>query len=146
MLTIQEYFNQTEPKNRINIFIEGNKIGKTEGHMLIIEDYPQLETIYISDLPNLTQLTIKNCPQLESLELHLDKEIEVILRGDYPKLKNFKSISTQQHPVVVKHDCKCGGLRTFFEIILIFLNILLLGYIYWEKRRKNKNKSGKNKT
>ena len=124
MSTIQDFFNQIAQKENKQIFLEGNKLKeKLEGNSLIIEDFKQLQDIYIADLPNLTKLTIKNCEELSSLDLYLDKHIEIVLIGEFPKLNNFKTTSTLPQPIIIKNqDCKCGGSRLIFECILILLS------------------------
>jgi len=138
---LQEYFNQNYQNDSKQVYLEGNKIGEIEGNTLIIENFKELQYFYLADLPKLTKLTIKNCKELKSLELHLDKKIEIVLLGNYSKLNNIKTINTQQQPVMLKSEgCNCGGVRLFFESILIILNILLLSYIFFDKRKKETKK------
>lgn len=103
MRTIQEYFDASGQKDRQKIFLEGDKIGEVDGNTLIIEDFKELESVYISGLPNLTKLTIKDCVKLDSLILHSEKEIEVILVGDI-KLKNIKSNNINKNPTIIYQE------------------------------------------
>jgi hypothetical protein len=141
MGTIQEYFNKNEPKERINIFIEGDKIEKTEGNTLMIDDYYQLESVYISDLPNLTKITIRNCKKLESLELYLDKEIEIVL-SDGVNLKNIKTNNNQDKPIIVYRNKEKVGFcwNCIFHAISLIGIVSLAVYIVYLKNKEKTTK------
>lgn len=131
MSTIQEYFNQQYQNDSEQVYLEGDKIGEIGGKELIIKDFNKLQYIYISDLPNLTKLTIKDCEELKSLELHLDKEIEMVLDGDFSKLKNIKTISTRQQPIIINQNNQKEGFcfGCFFNAITIIGLVVLTGII-----------------
>ena len=104
MTTIQEYLNQNEPKERTQVFLEGVKIGKVEGDTLIVEDYKEIQYLYISDLPNLTKLILRNCPKLESLELYLDKQLEIEVSTNVI-IKNIKTnSSTTEKSFIISYE------------------------------------------
>jgi len=123
--TIQEYFDKNQSKERQKIFLEGNKIGKVEGDALIIENYKQLQYIYVSDLPNLEKLTIKDCEELDTIEIYLDKKIDIKLIGSFLNLKEIKTNSTQS--IIIQPPKKegfCWGCvmhPTYFGAIIILL-------------------------
>src|SRR5437867_2425766 len=101
MNDLQQYFDQYFNSNNEKIVFQGSKIIKElEGTELIIQERNNLRYLSISDLPKLKTLIIKNCENLESLEIFLDRQIEVKLIGKFPKLKNFNITNTEQQPVV----------------------------------------------
>ena len=125
MLTIQKYLNQNEPKNRIKIFLEGGKIGKVEGNTLIIEDFKELQYVFLSDLPNLTKLTLKNCPKLENLELYLDNQLEIEIL-DNVFLKNIKTTNTVQKSIIISQDKPKGFCWNCFGHALSLISLVIL--------------------
>ena len=101
MNDLQQYFDQYFNSNNEKIVFQGNKVIKElEGTELIIQERTNLRYLSISDLPKLKTLIIKNCENLESLEIFLDRQIEVKLIGKLLKLKEFNITNTEQQPII----------------------------------------------
>ena len=139
MNDLQQYFDQYFNSNNEKIVFQGNKIIKElEGTELIIQERNNLRYLSISDLPKLKTLTIKNCENLESLEIFLDKQIEVKLIGKFLKLEEFNITNTEQQPIIYQKPEKRLCWKCFLFPILVIWNI---GLTYWViKKMKERNK------
>jgi hypothetical protein len=141
MTTIQEYFDQTQNKEKRQIFLDGEEVGKLEGNELNIESFNNLTHIFIKNFPNLTKLIIKDCTKLKTLEYGLEAELSVFLHNS--TLTSIKSSVSVRKPIIVYQskvrdgfcwNCAMHAVSIGGVVILLVVVFYLLGIIKMLKK------------